>query len=160
MGNMAASTAAASLAAAIRHDPKFAGAYVLLARARVSLAAQSVDPDRGFAEAMGLLDRAIRLDPKYVMALTREADLLATCADDKLRDVARARELVREVVKLRPAGPYQEELLGVIAAARGNFDDAIRHQKRALEDRHYSDRRGNEARARLTAYEAKKPYRE
>ncbi|HEU4692382.1 MAG TPA: winged helix-turn-helix domain-containing protein, partial [Vicinamibacterales bacterium] len=36
--------AAESLAAAIRHDPNFASAYVLLARARVSLAEQS--PDR------------------------------------------------------------------------------------------------------------------
>jgi len=113
-----------------------------------------------YARAIGDYDEATRLDPKYAMALTKKANLLATCADDKLRDVARAEELVREVVKLRPASPYNEELLGVIAAAQGKFDEAIRHQKRALEDKHYSDRRGVEARAKLTAYEEKRPYRE
>ena len=56
--------------------------------------------------------------------------------------------------------PYNDEMLGVIAAAQGRFDDAIRHQKRALEDRHYADRQGAQARVRLTSYEEKKPYRE
>jgi TolB-like protein/DNA-binding winged helix-turn-helix (wHTH) protein/Tfp pilus assembly protein PilF len=59
--------AVSSLAAAIRHDPEFAGAYVLLARARVALAEQSADRDPPFAQAvdqaMALLDQAIRLDP-------------------------------------------------------------------------------------------------
>ena len=62
------SKAAESLAAAIRHDPKFASAYVLLARARASLADQGADQDRSFSqaieEAMELLDQAIRLDSK------------------------------------------------------------------------------------------------
>ena len=60
--------AAESLAAAIRHDPSFAGAYVLLARARVAIAEQAADRDRVFPQAyeqaMDLLDQAIRLDPK------------------------------------------------------------------------------------------------
>ena len=60
--------AAQSLAAAIRHDPNFAGAYVLLARARVAIAEQGSDRDRAFPrayeQAMGLLDQAIRLDPR------------------------------------------------------------------------------------------------
>jgi TolB-like protein/DNA-binding winged helix-turn-helix (wHTH) protein/Tfp pilus assembly protein PilF len=56
-----------ALAAAIRHDPEFAGAYVLLARARVALAERSPSPDPPFAQAveqaMELLNQAIRLDP-------------------------------------------------------------------------------------------------
>jgi TolB-like protein/DNA-binding winged helix-turn-helix (wHTH) protein len=60
--------AAESLAAAIRHDRSFAGAYVLLARARVAIAEQAADRDRAFPQAyeqaMDLLDQAIRLDPK------------------------------------------------------------------------------------------------
>ena len=66
---------------------------------------------------------------------------------------------MKEVITLRPASPYNEELLGVIAAARGEFDDAIRHQKRALQDKHYADRQGAKARARLAAYEGKRAYR-
>jgi hypothetical protein len=46
--------------------------------------------------------------------------------------VAQAQKLMKEVITLRPASPYNEELLGLIAAARGEFDDAIRQQKRAL----------------------------
>lgn len=62
--------AADSLAAAIRDDPDFAGAYVLLARARTSLAEQRPASDRtrelagAVGESIGLLDQAIRLDPQ------------------------------------------------------------------------------------------------
>jgi tetratricopeptide (TPR) repeat protein len=135
---------------------------------RLDLVDPSVFVNRGdawrakkeYAKAASDYDAAIRLDPKYAMAVTKKAYLLATCADDQLRDVARAQELVRDIVKLRPASPYNEELLGVIAAAQGKFDDAIRHQKRALEDKHYSDRRSTEASAMVAAYEEKRPYRE
>jgi tetratricopeptide (TPR) repeat protein len=113
-----------------------------------------------YAKAIRDFDEAIRLDSRNAMAIHKKAYLLATCADDNLRDVAQAQELMKVAAKLRPASPYNEELMGVIAAAQGEFDDAIRHQKRALEDKHYADRQGAKARARLTAYEGKKPYRE
>ncbi len=113
-----------------------------------------------YAKAVRDFDEAIRLDPKDATARHKKAYLLATCADDNLRDVAQAEELMKVVAKLQPASPYNEELLGVIAAARGEFDDAIRHQKKALEDKLYADRQGAKASARLAAYEGKKPYRE
>ncbi|MFZ2507627.1 MAG: TIR domain-containing protein [Steroidobacteraceae bacterium] len=59
-----------ALTASIRHDPKFASAYVLLARAKVLLAEQSLvgEPQERFARAienaMGLLNEAIELDPE------------------------------------------------------------------------------------------------
>ncbi|MGH8250563.1 MAG: winged helix-turn-helix domain-containing protein [Steroidobacteraceae bacterium] len=59
-----------SLAAAIRHDPEFAAAHVLLARARVELAehdssgAARRDFPQTVESAMQSLDRAIALDPK------------------------------------------------------------------------------------------------
>ena len=59
-----------SLSAAIRLDPDFASAYVLLARAHVALAEQrsAVDPKGNFQRtlesAFGLLNKAIALDPK------------------------------------------------------------------------------------------------
>ena len=61
--------AVSALTAAIRHDPRFAAAYVLLARAKVLLAEQSLvgEPQETFTRAienaMGLLDEAIELDP-------------------------------------------------------------------------------------------------
>jgi tetratricopeptide (TPR) repeat protein len=113
-----------------------------------------------YAKALRDYDEAIRLEPKYDMALHKEAYLLATCADDKLRDAAKAQELCTAVLKLRPASPFNEELLGVIAAAQGRFDAAVAHQKRALADGRYAQWQGAKARTRLQAYEAKKPCRE
>jgi tetratricopeptide (TPR) repeat protein len=113
-----------------------------------------------YAKALGDFDEAIRIDPKYVSAIARKAYLLATRADDRLRDVVGARELMKVVVQLRPASPYNDELLGAIAAAEGNFAEAIRHQTKALEDKHYAERNGARARARLSGYEQKKPWRE
>jgi tetratricopeptide (TPR) repeat protein len=113
-----------------------------------------------YARAARDYDEAIRLDPQYAMAFHKKAYLLATCADDKVRDVARARELMEAVIRLRPAGPLNEELQGVMAAAQGSFEDAIRHQTKALESKHYADRHGAKARARLAAYGDQKPYRE
>jgi TolB-like protein/DNA-binding winged helix-turn-helix (wHTH) protein/Tfp pilus assembly protein PilF len=58
-----------SLNAAVRHDPKFASAYVLLARARVALAELTPLDERQqdfpavIDESMRLLDEAIALDP-------------------------------------------------------------------------------------------------
>ena len=62
--------AVSALTAAIRHDPKFASAYVLLARAKIVLAEQSVHGDlqKSFPlaveTAMGLLNEALELNPQ------------------------------------------------------------------------------------------------
>jgi tetratricopeptide (TPR) repeat protein len=113
-----------------------------------------------YVRALRDYDEAIRLDPKYDSAISRKAYLLATCADDKVRDVAQAEELTKAVVKLRPTSPYNEELLGVIAAAQGKFEEAIKYQKKAIQDKHYADRQGAKAQARLSTYAEQKPYRE
>jgi TolB-like protein/DNA-binding winged helix-turn-helix (wHTH) protein len=94
--------AADSLAAAIRHDPKFAGAYVLLARARVSLAEQSPMPDRrgafsqATAEATKLLDQAILLDPMNGEAFVERGYLKI------FFDVAAAEADLRRGIELSP----------------------------------------------------------
>ena len=49
---------------------------------------------------------------------------------------------------------------GVIAAAQGRFDVAIEHQHKALGDKRYAEHQGVKARARLRAYESKKPFHE
>jgi len=115
---------------------------------------------REYVKALGDYDEAIRLDPKYDQAIGKKAYLLATCADDNIRDVVQAQELMKAVVKLRPTSPYNEELRGVIAAAQGKFEEAIKYQKKALQDKHYADRQGAKAHARLSAYAEQKPYRE
>jgi hypothetical protein len=67
---------------------------------------------------------------------------------------------MKTVIKLRPTSPWNDETLGVIAAAQGRFDDAIRHQKKALEDKEYADFEQVKAEERLKQYEQKEPWRE
>ena len=62
--------AVSALTAAIRQDPKFASAYVLLARAKIALAEQqpAAELQKGFPKqvetAMGLLNTALELNPQ------------------------------------------------------------------------------------------------
>ena len=86
--------------------------------------------------------------------------MLAACADDRIRDIAKAQELMNTVLELLSQSPDNDEVLSVIAAALGRFDDAIRHQKKALQDRDYAEEAGAGARERLKAYEQGKPWRE
>jgi len=78
----------------------------------------------------------------------------------KIRGVAKAEELMKMVVKLRPASAYNEETLGGIAADQGRFEDAIINQRKALGDRAYEERSGTKANTRLKAYQDKKPIRD
>jgi Flp pilus assembly protein TadD len=138
--------------AAIRLDPAYALAFNnrgLVWRIK-----------KEYSKAIRDFGDAIRHDPKLAMAINNKAYLLATCADDNLRDVAKAQELMMEAVKLRGTSPYNEQTLGAIAAAQGRFADAIKHQKTALEDGTYAKMEGAKAIERLKWYEEMKPYRE
>jgi len=48
----------------------------------------------------------------------------------------------------------------VIAAARGQYETAMKHQASALENKEYMESEGDNARVRLKLYADKKPYRE
>jgi tetratricopeptide (TPR) repeat protein len=137
---------------AIRLDPKYVNAFN---NRGVTYRAKK-DYDRAIRD----FEEAIRLDPEYVNAYNNKAIVLATCADDNLRDVAKAEELMKTVIKLRAASPYNEVTLGVIAAAQGRFEDAMKHQKKALEDPEFAKNEGEKARERLKTYQEQKPYRE
>src|SRR5205085_3971457 len=115
---------------AIRIDSKDALAFNR--RGITWLAKQEYD------KAIKDFDEAIRLNRKFALAFNNKAYVLAACADDRLRDVAAAQELMKMAIPLEPTNPHNEETLGVIAAAQGRFDDAIRHQKKALEDKDYA----------------------
>jgi tetratricopeptide (TPR) repeat protein len=110
-----------------------------------------------YAKAIADYDEAMRLDPKDPSALDNQAYLLATCPDNKYRNIPKAKELMKTVVKLRPQSPYTEDTLSVIAAAEGRFEDAIKHLKKALEDKGYTEWKGAKARDLLKAYEEKRP---
>jgi TolB-like protein/DNA-binding winged helix-turn-helix (wHTH) protein/Tfp pilus assembly protein PilF len=131
-----------SLAAAVRHDPEFASAYVLLARARVALAEQNSSENlqesfpKAIESAMGLLEKAIALDPDSGEAYVERGylkvyfDLAAADADLRrglelapnyargyeglaavlFQSVARRREALEMVEKARRLDPLEPRL--------------------------------------------------
>jgi tetratricopeptide (TPR) repeat protein len=173
--------------AAVKLHPKHAPAYLLRASVRfetkddkggvadldealkllpndpqVYLSRASANSRRGlYADADKDLKEALRLNPKDSGALNLRAWIAATCPEADQRDAERAVDAATkacELTKWKAAG-YLDTLAAAYAEA-GKWDDALKWQKKALEDAELLENDGAEAKARLKLYEEKKPFRE
>jgi tetratricopeptide (TPR) repeat protein len=87
------------------------------------------------------------------------ADLYATCPDGALRDGKKAVECARRACQLTQwKNPYPLDTLAAACAEAGDFAEAIRWEKAALQDESFAARDGVQARAKLQLYEAGQPY--
>jgi tetratricopeptide (TPR) repeat protein len=125
---------------------------------------------RGFAyhmnnrqEKKALADyaEAIRLNPRNYNAYNNRAYLLATTLDDQFLNGEAA---VRDAVKACELTDYQNpgyiDTLAVSYAAAGNFDMAIRWQRKALEFPDFVKEWGEQMKKQLKLFGQKKSYRE
>lgn len=107
------------------------------------------------------LGDALRLNPKHAGALNLRAWVLAVCPDAEYRDGAKAVDFATracEETKWKSAG-YIDTLAAAYAEA-GKWDDALKWQKKAMEDADLVKSEGKDAKERLKMYEEKKAFRE
>jgi len=96
--------------------------------------------NRGFAhtqsgelrQALNDYSRALEINPFFVDAYNNKAWILATAADMRYRDGARAIILAQKAVELKPDDASLDTLAAAYAAV-GNFESAIETQKKAVQ---------------------------
>ena len=103
--------------------------------------------------------QAMRLDPESATRYNVLAWLLATCSDGRYRDGARAVQLAKKACELTDYTDASSlYLLAAAHAEKGNFDDAVAWQLKAL-DLAPADEKDH-MRMCLELYEEGKPYHE
>jgi len=121
------------------------------------------DKDRPACEDRALSDyaEAIRLDPKYASAINNRAWIRATSKVNRCRDGKVAVEEATKACELTGwKNPGYIDTLSCAYAEIGDFEQAIRWQRKALEDPSYQQEEGENARGKLTLYGRKQPFRE
>jgi Tfp pilus assembly protein PilF len=138
---------------AVRLDPDFTDAYFNRADAYRRL--------KQYAQAVSDYRAVLRLDPEDADANNNLAWLLATCPDATVRDGPGAVRHASKACSLTSwKGPYFLATLAAAWAESGNFEEAIKWQKAALESPRYAKDEGEPARRRLQLFDERKAYRE
>jgi tetratricopeptide (TPR) repeat protein len=137
---------------AIRLNPKYAKAFLGRGGARIGKG--------DYSEAVKDFDEAIQLEPRSAWGYSGKALILASCPIDKYRDGKKAVELALKACELQEG--MDASFWAILAAAyaeTGEFSEAVKWQKKALDDKNFIEYIGEEARECLNLYEQKKPYR-
>ena len=121
------------------------------------------DEDRPTCEDRALSDyaEAIRIDPKYASAMNNRAWIRATSKIGRCRNGIQAVEEATKACELtgwKNAGYL--DTLSVAYAEVGDFEQATRWQRKALEDATYLQEEGGNAREKLALFGKRQPFRE
>jgi tetratricopeptide (TPR) repeat protein len=121
------------------------------------------DKDRPACEDRALSDyaEAISIDPEYDSAINNRAWLWATSKVDRCRN---GKQAVEEAIKACELSGWKNagyiDTLSVAYAEVGDFEQAIRWQRKALEDPAYQKEEGKNAREKLALFAKQEPFRE
>lgn len=137
---------------AIRLNPEFSVAH--------NLRGDSWHALDEYHEAIANYTEAIRLDPHVGAPFTGRAWIRATCPDPEIRDGTQAVSDAKRACDLD--GWNDRFRLAVLAAAyaeAGQFDEAVRWEKKALEAPGHDPLAAGQVPDRLKLYQARKPLR-
>jgi tetratricopeptide (TPR) repeat protein len=116
---------------------------------------------KDYEKALKDFDEAIRLHPKSGLAHANRALVLAACPEAKYRNGKKAVESAQKACELSEWNNVMRiATLAAAYAEAGDFDEAVKYQKQALEFRSLSKPYLMAFQARLKLYEERKPYRE
>jgi tetratricopeptide (TPR) repeat protein len=114
---------------------------------------------KDYAKAIAAFDSALKMEPEHVKALIGKSLVLAAGRDMKWHDASKAVELSNKACELtgwKDAAAI--DALGVAHAANGNFTEAGKFVKQALDDPLYSKAHGDSAKKRLALFQNNLPY--
>lgn len=149
-GNFAG--AADEYATAVRLDPRNIEANFNYAIALTKLGRT--------ADAMQCYRAVLRIEPDTEPALQKLAWILATDADEKVRNGTEAVELATPATKLSAKDALAWDTLAAAQAETGKFDDALASAKKALELAGDNKKLAGDIQRHLERFQEKKPYRE
>ena len=144
-----AKDSAVYFAKALKVRPRRVEALINLALAEESLG--------NYSRAIARLERVLEIDPGATYAKNNLAWILATCAEAEFRDSKRALLLATEACQ---ATEYRDadtlDTLAAACAASGDFDSAVRWQKRCIQIA--PETRRPDLQTRLKRYTTRKPF--
>jgi tetratricopeptide (TPR) repeat protein len=144
--------AIADFTEAIRLDPKSHFPY--------AFRAHEYRKRREYEKAVADITEAIRLDPEDPDGYGVLARIFACCPKEEVRDGKKAVTLATKACELSNwKTPFCLESLAAAHAETGNFKEAIRWQKAAIDLKPVNDAGMLSARLRLIQYESGKPHR-
>ncbi|MFT3879907.1 MAG: tetratricopeptide repeat protein [Gemmatales bacterium] len=137
---------------AIRINPRYA--YAIQGRALLHRSMKNYD------KAIEDYQTVIQAEPTNAVYLNQYSWLLATCPDAQYRNGTKAVELALKSCELTKKSTSSMEALAAAYAETGDFAEAVKWQKLALDSLLSSPRSTDASRERLKLYEENKPYHE